>query len=65
MDYRSLYHHFENGCVIYQNDAVIRIREDFEQMMSESREVTEQYLTGRSRFLRLGQLLLRLAAPLM
>lgn len=65
MDYRSFYHHFENGCVIYGNPSVGEIRDDFTAIMAESREVTEQYTTGRSSFLRLGQLLLRLVAPLM
>ncbi len=65
MDYRSLYHHFENGCVLYQNEVVKEIRKDFESMMAESLEVTGQYLSGRSSMLRFGQFLLRLAAPLM
>ena len=65
MDYRSLYHHFENGCVLYQKDAAVRIRRDFEDMMAQSREVTEEYRSGRSAFLRLEQLLLRLVAPLL
>ncbi len=65
LDYRSLYHHFENGCVLYGNEAVMAIRKDFEEIMAVSREVTDTYRYGRSAFLRLGQLLLRLAAPLL
>ena len=65
MDYRSLYHHFENGCIMYKSPAVLGIKKDFESFFPECREVTEQYRTGRSHFLRLGQLILRLAAPLM
>ena len=65
LDYRSLYHHFENGCVLYGNEAVLDIRRDFEEIMAASREVTDTYRYGRSAMLRLGQLLLRLAAPLL
>lgn len=65
MDFRSLYHHFENGCVLYHKDAIAEIRKDFENMMSQSREVTEQYRSGRSSMMRFSQMLLRLAAPLL
>ena len=65
MDYRSLYHHFENGCIMYKSPAVLEIKKDFESFFPACREVTEQYRTGRSRILKLGQLILRLAAPLM
>ena len=64
-DYRSLYHHFENGCFIYGAKAVTDIKKDFDEMFSESRDVTEKYLTGRSSMLRLGQLFLRLFAELL
>ena len=65
LDYRSLYHHFENGCVMYDNHAVDKIKEDFIRIMEESREVTEKYASGRNSFLRAWQLILRLFAPLM
>ena len=60
LDYRSLYHHFENGCFLADCDAVLEIRDDLIRTMGESREVTEQYKEGRSAGLRLGQLILRL-----
>ena len=65
MDYRSLYHHFENGCFMAGCDVVLDIRHDLEQTMSECREVTDQYKEGRSATLRLGQLFLRLFAELL
>ena len=65
MDYRSLYHHFENGCVLSDCDAVMDIKHDFEETFAQCREVTDYYVTGRGAFMRLGQMLLRLAAPLM
>ena len=65
MDYRSLYHHFENGCVLSDCDAVMDIKHDFEETFAQCREVTDYYVTGRGAFMRFGQMLLRLAAPLM
>ena len=65
MDYRSLYHHFENGCLLADCDAVMDIKHDFEETFAQCREVTDYYVTGRGAFMRLGQMLLRLAAPLM
>ena len=64
LDYRSLYHHFENGCLYYGCDAVMETRADFERTFDESREVTEDY-----RKLGAGwhaiHLILRLFSPLL
>ena len=65
LDYRSLYHHFENGCFMADCQAVLDIRNDLAATMDECREVTEQYSTGRSAYLRLGQLFMRLFAGLL
>ena len=65
LDYRSFYHHFENGCFIAESHVVGEIKKDFQEMFNVSTEVTEYYKSGRGRFLRFGQMLLRLAAPLM
>lgn len=66
LDYRSLYHHFEDGCVMYGAHAVLDVRNDLEDMISRSREVTEDYSPGhRSATLRTFQCVLRLIAPLM
>ena len=65
LDYRSLYHHFENGCLYADCDAVMDTKRDFEETFKQCKEVTEYYSDGRGAFLRLSQLLLRLAAPLM
>ena len=43
LDYRSLYHHFENGCMYCDCDAVADTKADFEWMFAQSREVTETY----------------------
>ncbi len=64
-DYRSLYHHFENGVFLYQMDAVQEIGKDFERLFLVCEEVTEKYRDGRSAVLRIGQCILRLFAPLL
>lgn len=65
LDYRSLYHHFENGCFMVDKKAAIEIRDDLLKTMRESREVSEKYSKGRKAYLRLGQLFLRLFAELL
>ena len=64
LDYRSLYHHFENGCLYYGCDAVADTKADFEWMFAQSREVTEQY-SDPAAHMRLWYAILRLASPLM
>lgn len=65
LDYRSLYHHFENGCLLYGCGSVVDIKRDFDETFPQCEDVTEKYRTGRSAFLTIGQLILRLFAPLM
>ncbi len=65
LDYRSLYHHFENGCWMYDPEIAVQIRSDFEQMFTQSREVTDDYREGRNAFLRTSQLIMRLFAELL
>ena len=65
LDYRSLYHHFENGCLIAGCDAVDQIKNDFDELFPQCEEVTMRYRTGRTRRLRLWQMFLRLFAELM
>lgn len=64
-DYRSLYHHFENGAFLYRCEAINDIIEDFEETFSVSEEVTEKYASGRKVTLRIAQCILRLFAPLL
>lgn len=64
LDYRSLYHHFENGCFYCGCDAVADTKADFEWMFEQSNEVTDDYRNPIATA-RLGNLILRLAAPLM
>ena len=64
LDYRSFYHHFENGCLYYGCDAVADTKADFEWMLSKCQEVTEAYRKP-GYGMKLWHLVLRLAAPLM
>ena len=65
LDYRSLYHHFENNVLLYDCDAVRDIAADFDALFPQCEEVTEKYRTGRGAILRIWQCILRLFAPLM
>lgn len=65
LDYRSLYHHFENGCLYMNCRAVLDTKADLEKTLSQCLDVTAQYTVGRSRVLRFGQMILRLFAPLL
>ena len=65
LDYRSLYHHFENNVLFTDCDAVGQVAADFENLFPQCKEVTEQYRAGRSIMLRLWQCILRLFAPLL
>ena len=65
LDYRSLYHHFENGCLYADCEAVMDTKRDFEETFAKCEEVTEYYAEGRGAIMRLEHMLLRLAAPLM
>lgn len=64
LDYRSLYHHFENAVLLYGCECIEDIRQDFTDCFLQSREVTEHYRSGRSRIVRIVQCVLRLFAPL-
>ena len=64
LDYRSLYHHFENNVLLYDVDAVDAIGADFEALFPQCREVTSTYSSSRSYIMRIWQYILRLFAPL-
>jgi len=65
LDYRSLYHHFECGAVLYKNSQIAVMEKDFQATLGKCMEMTvEDYkkLKLRERFL--GRLM-RIVAPLM
>ncbi len=65
LDFRSLYHHFENGAFFTGYEAVADMKKQFDEIFPQCREVTELYRSGRTPGLKLVQLLLRFAAPLL
>lgn len=64
LDYRSLYHHFENGVFFAYDPTVAAIRNDFTGMFRQCREVTLKATGRRSIPKRVFQCLLRLFASL-
>lgn len=65
LDYRSLYHHFENNVLLVDVPAIRDISADFEAMFAQSREVTARYQKGCGILLRIWRYILRLFAPLL
>lgn len=62
-DYRSLYHHFENGCLFSGYECLPKIREDFEAMFEKSRYVSDRH--AEKKHLTFFETVLRLFSPLM
>ena len=65
LDYRSLYHHFENNVLLYDCPVIGDIERDFLDTFSICREVTQAYQNPRSVVMRIWQCILRLFAPMM
>ena len=65
LDYRSLYHHFENNVLLIGCDAVQEMVEDFENLFPQCREVTEKCRVPRGKAMGAWQYILRLFAPLL
>lgn len=64
-DYRSFYHHFENGVLIYESPCIFDIADDFYELFRTSREVSRDWDKKRSIFKRCLQGFLRFIAPLL
>ncbi len=65
LDFRSLYLHFENGCLFYNCPAVADVKTDFDELFEISREVTGKYSAKQNVAVRGVQCILRLFSPLM
>ena len=65
MDYRSLYHHFENGVLLYESPCIFDIADDFYELFRISTEVNPEKGHNRSLSTRMKQGFLRLIAPLL
>jgi len=63
LDYRSLYLHFECATLLYNCDTIKKIKEDFEQTITQCREIPPDY--RQSFFNELFDAVLHLFAPLM
>lgn len=64
-DYRSLYHHFENGVLIYESPCIFDIADDFYEVFRVSKEISPDWDKKRSLFKRSIQGFLRFMAPLL
>ena len=65
LDYRSLYHHFENGVFVYNNQVVWDIEKDFQETLEKCEKVSLTNLRSRSLIEQIVGKILRLVAPLM
>ena len=65
LDYRSLYHHFENNVLLYNCPAIGAMVQDFQETFSLCREVKANYQAPKSTPLRIWQCILRLFAPML
>jgi len=64
MDFRSLYHHFENGTLCYDKDVAMEVKATFTKLFARSKEVTRKYSANRYQHLNMWQCLVRLISPL-
>lgn len=65
LDYRSLYHHFECGVLMYENSQIGQIESDFEKTLEKSKKVSREDIRKESLRDRIGGKILRIMAPLM
>ncbi len=65
LDYRSLYHHFECGLVLYQNSQVALIERDVQDTLSKCLEVIPQDYGRLHLWERALGRIMRIVAPLM
>ncbi|MEG0894274.1 MAG: cardiolipin synthase [Oscillospiraceae bacterium] len=65
LDYRSLYHHYECGVLMYENQACTEIKNDFLSFLPECEEMTYEKSVKAPIHKRLLRGFLRLFAPLM
>ena len=64
MDYRTYFLHLENGVLMYHTPEIDRIREDFEDSVKESKEITLKDEEKTNLFIRLVRMILNLFIPL-
>ena len=65
LDYRSLYLHYECGCLFYQMPVVADIEQDFEQTLRKCERVTPAWLSRQNKGEKLIGSVMKLIAPLL
>ena len=65
LDYRSLYLHYECAAYLYKVPALSHIKQDFEDTMAKSQQITLEDVAKQSPFSRMAAALLKVVAPLM
>lgn len=65
LDFRSFYLHFECGTYLYKAQAVAQVKEDVEQTIAKSREISLEECENKNFFLQLLLSILHLFAPLL
>lgn len=65
LDFRSLFLHFENGCLFAECDAVNDVKKDFEKMFEESLEVTDEAKQKAKLSVRFKRKAVQLLGPLL
>lgn len=65
LDYRSLYHHFECGCFLYDVDCIVDIEKDFQDTLSKCSEVTKELLEQEKLSSKILGRSIRFVAPLL
>lgn len=65
LDYRSLYLHFECGCLMYKNKEISLIEDDFKKTLQKSEKITLEECRNRSALYKLCGSILKMIAPLM
>lgn len=65
LDYRSLYHHFENGVFMYNTNVIEKMKDDYNQTIEKSTEVSDKYFTDQNFLTRVWHGVLRFISPLL
>ena len=65
LDYRSLYHHFECGVMLYRNSEIHEIEKDYQNTLEKCQIVTDKDYKCQNLWNRITGRVLRIFAPLM
>ena len=65
LDYRSLYHHFECGIILYRNSQIARIERDVQDTLAKCIEQTREDVKRRKIWEKALGWVMRIVAPLM